>query len=100
MSGDDEMSLSMILAGAKGVISVIGNAIPNHYSNIIHKGLRKEVDAAYDIQYRILNLIRLIYEEGNPTGIKVLMEDIGICKNNLRLPLVKVQLRYRRLAPR
>lgn len=89
LSGDDEMSLSMILAGAKGVISVIGNAIPNHYSNIIHKGLRKEVDAAYDIQYRILNLIRLIYEEGNPTGIKVLMEDIGICKNNLRLPLVK-----------
>ncbi len=41
LSGDDEMSLSMILAGAKGVISVIGNAIPNHYSNIIHKGLRK-----------------------------------------------------------
>ncbi|MBH45669.1 MAG: 4-hydroxy-tetrahydrodipicolinate synthase [Flavobacteriaceae bacterium] len=89
LSGDDEMSLSMILAGAKGVISVIGNAIPNHYSNIIHKGLQKEVDAAYDIQYRILKLIRLIYEEGNPTGIKVLMEVIGICENNLRLPLVK-----------
>ena len=88
LSGDDEMSLPMILAGAKGVISVIGNAIPEQYSRIIKEGLSKNVDKAYLIQYQLLDLIRMIYFEGNPTGIKVLMETLGLCENNLRLPLV------------
>lgn len=89
LSGDDEMSLSMILAGAKGVISVIGNAMPEQFSKIIHAGLFREVDEAYSNQYQLLDLIRMIYFEGNPTGIKVLMEALGLCKNNLRLPLVR-----------
>ena len=88
LSGDDEMSLPMILAGAKGVISVIGNAIPEQYSRIIKEGLSRNVDEAYLIQYQLLDLIRMIYFEGNPTGIKVLMETLGLCENNLRLPLV------------
>ena len=88
LSGDDEMSLPMILAGAKGVISVIGNAIPEQYSRIIKEGLSRNVDEAYLIQYQLLDLIRMIYLEGNPTGIKVLMETLGLCENNLRLPLV------------
>ena len=88
LSGDDEMSLPMILAGAKGVISVIGNAIPEQYSKIINEGLSRNVDKAYLIQYQLLDLIRMIYFEGNPTGIKVLMETLGLCENNLRLPLV------------
>jgi 4-hydroxy-tetrahydrodipicolinate synthase len=89
LSGDDEMSLPMILAGAKGVISVIGNALPEHYSKIIHQGLLRNIDEAYSIQYQLLDLIRMIYLEGNPTGIKVLMETLNLCKNNLRLPLVQ-----------
>ena len=88
LSGDDEMSLPMILAGAKGVISVIGNAFPEQYSRIIKEGLSRNVDEAYLIQYQLLDLIRMIYLEGNPTGIKVLMETLGLCENNLRLPLV------------
>lgn len=88
LSGDDEMSLPMILAGAKGVISVIGNAMPEQYSKIIQEGLKRNVDEAYSIQYQLLDLIRMIYFEGNPTGIKVLMEILGLCENNLRLPLV------------
>ena len=88
LSGDDEMSLPMILAGAKGVISVIGNAIPEQYSRIIKEGLSRNVEEAYLIQYQLLDLIRMIYFEGNPTGIKVLMETLGLCENNLRLPLV------------
>ena len=88
LSGDDEMSLPMILAGAKGVISVIGNAIPEQYSRIIKEGLSRNVDEAYLIQYQLLDLIRMIYFEGNPTGIKVLMDTLGLCENNLRLPLV------------
>ena len=88
LSGDDEMSLPMILAGAKGVISVIGNAIPEQYSRIIKEGLSRNVVKAYLIQYQLLDLIRMIYLEGNPTGIKVLMETLGLCENNLRLPLI------------
>ena len=82
------MSLPLILAGAKGVISVIGNAVPQQYSKIIHQGLLRNIDEAYSIQYQLLNLIRMIYLEGNPTGIKVLMEALDLCENNLRLPLV------------
>jgi len=88
LSGDDEMSLPMILAGARGVISVIGNAIPTIYSDIIQQGLDGNVKNAYQDQYRILDLIRMIYVEGNPTGIKVLMSTLGLCENHLRLPLV------------
>ncbi|MDA0201314.1 MAG: 4-hydroxy-tetrahydrodipicolinate synthase, partial [Bacteroidetes bacterium] len=87
LSGDDEMSLPMILAGARGVISVIGNAIPTIYSHIIQQGLDGNVKNAYQDQYRILDLIRMIYVEGNPTGIKVLMSTLGLCENHLRLPL-------------
>lgn len=89
LSGDDEMSLPMILAGAKGVISVIGNALPEQYSKIIHLGLLRDIDEAYKIQYQLLELVRMIYSEGNPTGIKVLMETLNLCKNYLRLPLVQ-----------
>jgi 4-hydroxy-tetrahydrodipicolinate synthase len=88
ISGDDEMSLPLILAGAKGVISVIGNAIPKIYTKLLAEGINKEVASAYSHQYEILNLIRMIYNEGNPTGIKVLMEALGLCQNYLRLPLV------------
>ena len=88
LSGDDEMSLPMILAGAKGVISVIGNAVPEQYSKVIHKGLLRKIDEAYYYHYHLLDLIRMIYFEGNPAGIKVLMEALDLCENNLRLPLV------------
>ena len=88
LSGDDEMSLPMILAGAKGVISVIGNAVPEQYSKVIHKGLLRKIDEAYYFHYNLLDLIRMIYLEGNPAGIKVLMEALNLCENNLRLPLV------------
>jgi len=88
LSGDDELSLPMILAGAQGVISVIGNALPEAYSNIIRLGLQRDVVEAYALQYLLLDIIRMIYVEGNPTGVKVLMNVLGLCENQLRLPLV------------
>ena len=89
ISGDDEISLPMILAGAKGVISVIGNAIPAEFSRIIHSAIEGDAKLAYSYQYAILDLIRMIYLEGNPVGIKVLMKNLKLCENSLRLPLVK-----------
>ena len=88
LSGDDEMSLPMLLAGAKGVISVIGNALPELYSKIVQNGIDGDARSGYQTQYQILDLIRTIYDEGNPTGIKVLMNALGLCENQLRLPLV------------
>jgi 4-hydroxy-tetrahydrodipicolinate synthase len=88
LSGDDEMSLPLLLAGAKGVISVIGNALPEVYSKIVQNGMDGDAGNAYQTQYQILDLIRMIYDEGNPTGIKVLMKAHGLCENQLRLPLV------------
>ena len=88
LSGDDETSLSMLLAGAKGVISVIGNAIPEEFSKVVNYGIEGSVKEAYQTHNKILNLIRSIYDEGNPTGIKVLMSALGLCENYLRLPLV------------
>ena len=88
LSGDDEMSLPMLLAGAKGVISVIGNALPKLYSKIVQNGIDGDARRGYQTQYQILDLIRTIYDEGNPTGIKVLMNALGLCENQLRLPLV------------
>ena len=88
LSGDDEMSLPMLLAGAKGVISVIGNALPELYSKIVQNGIDGDARSGYEKQYQILDLIRTIYDEGNPTGIKVLMSALGLCENQLRLPLV------------
>ena len=91
------MSLPMLLAGAKGVISVIGNALPEAYSKIVEKGLEGAAADVYEIKYQILDLIRTIYDEGNPSGIKVLLNALGLCENILRLPLVSAsdELNYK-----
>ncbi len=86
-SGDDEFALPMTLAGGKGVISVIGQALPA-YSHMIEKALLHEVDEAYKIHYRLMEIIRSIYVEGNPAGIKALLSVMGICEPYTRLPLV------------
>lgn len=88
LSGDDAFGLPMTLAGGKGVISVIGQALPQ-YSEMIRSALDKKVDEAYALYYDILNLTEAIYDEGNPAGIKALMQVQGVCSSETRLPLVK-----------
>lgn len=88
LSGDDEFALPMTLAGGSGVISVIGQAIPQ-YSEMIRLGLDRKVDEAYKIHYNLMNLTRSIYDEGNPTGVKALLEIMNVCSRDTRLPLVK-----------
>lgn len=88
LSGDDEFALPMTLAGGSGVISVIGQAIPA-YSKMIQLALDKKVDEAYKIHYDLLSLVRSIYLEGNPGGIKALLELQNVCSRQTRLPLVK-----------
>ncbi len=89
ISGDDMITLPMVLAGGHGVISVIGQGFPAEFSEMVNKGLQRDVDNAYKLHYEIAPSIDLIFAEGNPVGIKALLAKRGICKNTLRLPLVK-----------
>lgn len=88
LSGDDAFGLPMTLAGGHGVISVIGQALPQ-YSDMIRKGLERKTEEAYQLFYEILNITESIYKEGNPSGIKALLKIQNICSSETRLPLVK-----------
>lgn len=89
ISGDDMITLPMVLAGGHGVISVIGQGFPAEFSKMVKLGLERKVDEAYSLHYKIAPSIDLIFAEGNPVGIKALLEKRGICSNILRLPLVR-----------
>ncbi|NJW51465.1 4-hydroxy-tetrahydrodipicolinate synthase [Salinimicrobium oceani] len=88
ISGDDMITLPMVLAGGHGVISVIAQGLPAEFSKMVKLGLDREVDAAYKLHYKIAPSIDLIFAEGNPVGIKALLKKKDIVENNLRLPLV------------
>jgi 4-hydroxy-tetrahydrodipicolinate synthase len=90
ISGDDMIALPMTLAGGAGVISVIGQGLPREFSEMIRLGLAGKAKEAYDIQYKIMPSIDMIFAEGNPGGIKSMMEQQGWCENVLRLPLVPI----------
>ena len=88
ISGDDEYALPMTLAGGSGVISVIGQGVPAIFTDMIRKAINKEVDAAYEAHYKVVEITRAIFEEGNPCGIKAVLNNKGICEPFTRLPLV------------
>jgi 4-hydroxy-tetrahydrodipicolinate synthase len=90
ISGDDMIALPMVLAGGAGVISVIGQGLPKEFSEMIRLGLNKKVDAAFELQYKIADSIDMIFEQGNPAGIKEMFKALGIAENVVRLPLVTV----------
>lgn len=90
ISGDDIIALPMVLAGGSGVISVIGQGFPKKFSDLIHLGLDRKVDEAYEIYYQLAECIDMIFEQGNPGGIKEVLKSLGISDNFLRLPLVNV----------
>lgn len=89
ISGDDAIALPMTLAGGAGVISVIAQGLPSSFSKMIRQGLNSDVKDAFSLQYEMLPVIDMIFEQGNPAGIKSLLAHLGLIKNTLRLPLVK-----------
>lgn len=90
ISGDDMIALPMILAGGSGVISVIAQGFPKEFSEMIRLGLNRKVDEAFKTQYLLSDCIDMIFEQGNPAGIKQVFQSLGIAENTVRLPLVKV----------
>ena len=89
VSGDDEFTLPVTLAGGDGVISVIGQAYPKLFSDMIKLAKESKVKEAYAIHNQLVELIRLIFAEGNPCGVKTVLAEMDIIKNHLRLPLIK-----------
>ena len=90
ISGDDALAYPMIQLGASGVISVIGNAFPAEFSNMIKQCIAGETTTALQTHYKFFELIRNIFAEGNPSGIKAILHQKQLIKNNLRLPLIPV----------
>ena len=90
ISGDDMITLPMVLAGGAGVISVIGEGFPREFSDMVRLGLEKKADEAYKLHYKLADSIDMIFEQGNPAGIKSVFKHLGLCEDTVRLPLVTV----------
>ena len=92
ISGDDALTFSMIASGAQGVISVIGNALPKEFSRMIRLEFNGEYEAARKIHHKFTDLYSLLFVDGNPAGVKALLNDMGFINNVLRLPLVPTNI--------
>lgn len=95
ISGDDNLSLPLIACGADGVISVGANALPKQFSSLISKSLNGNFDEARSTHYKLVDIINLLFKEGNPAGVKCVLKELGICEENVRLPLVQVSEKLR-----
>lgn len=91
LSGDDPLTLAMIGCGADGVISVVANALPEQFSSMVRAALNGQYETAQRLNLDLLDLHPLLYVDSNPAGIKTLMEIMGLCTNDVRLPLVPVR---------
>jgi len=92
LSGDDALTFSMVASGAAGSISVIGNALPKEVSRMIRYEFRGEYEPARKIHHALNELYSLLFVDGNPAGVKALLSEMGMLKNELRLPLVPTRI--------
>lgn len=90
VSGDDHISLPLIACGSRGVISVIANAFPKDYSEMIRLSLKNEFEKARQLHYKLLPAYDLLFVENNPAGLKAFLGEMKLIENELRLPLVRL----------
>lgn len=89
LSGDDALTLPMMALGAKGVISVTANGCTRDFTDMVRFMLDHDLNNALPLHYKLLPMMEALFADGNPAGIKALLHRMGLCKNVLRLPLVK-----------
>lgn len=90
LSGDDDLTLPYISLGMDGVISVLGNAYPKLFSQMIRYALDDNFEIARYLHYKLLPVIKALFEDGNPGGVKSLMKHMGLCSDAMRPPLFRV----------
>lgn len=90
ISGDDPITLPMMALGAKGLISVVGNAFPKQVSDLVNNCTAGRFTAAQTTHLSLLEITRLLFVEGNPAGVKYALKRVGICGDAVRLPLVNI----------
>jgi 4-hydroxy-tetrahydrodipicolinate synthase len=90
ISGDDNLTLPIMAAGGDGVISVLANAYPFEFSEMVRKCLANDYNAARALHYKTFEFTEQLFADGNPGGIKAALKVMGICEDVLRLPLVQV----------
>lgn len=90
ISGDDLLTLPLIAMGAIGIISVAAQAVPAVFSKMVRLGLEGKTDQARQLHYQIQDFMNALFADGSPGGIKAALEIAGLCRNELRLPLVPV----------
>jgi 4-hydroxy-tetrahydrodipicolinate synthase len=87
ISGDDPITLHMIAAGAEGLISVVANAYPLEYSEMVRLCLAGKFAEAQKLHYKYIDIIASMFTEGSPSGVKAYLSEMGLCKNTFRLPV-------------
>lgn len=90
ISGDDAITLPLIACGADGVISVVANAFPKDFSEMVRLALDGNYDRARKLHYKLMDITQAIFVDGNPSGVKGLLSVMNVCQEHLRLPLVSV----------
>ncbi len=93
ISGDDAITFPLITLGAVGVISVVGNAFPKEFGRMVRLALTGELEESRAIHYRFIEMMELLFVDGNPAGVKRLMSEMGLIENQLRLPLVPTTIK-------
>lgn len=90
ISGDDPITLPMIACGAEGLISVVANAYPLQYSNMVRACLRGDFEEARILHFNFTDIISSMFTEGSPSGVKAYLSEMGLCQNEFRLPVYRV----------
>ncbi len=90
ISGDDALTLPILACGGDGVISVIANAYPKDFSEMVRSALEGNFDKARKLNYKLIDIVHAIFVDGNPSGVKGLLSTMNICSEHVRLPLVSV----------
>ena len=92
ISGDDGITFPLITLGAVGIISVIGNAFPREFSRMVRLALQGDYSNALTIHHKFAELFKLLFVDGNPAGVKAMLNAMGMIENKLRLPLVPTRI--------
>ena len=90
LSGDDNLTMPLIAAGADGVISVVANAFPALFSTMVHSAMHGELDAAREAHYKLFDVTKMFFEQGNPGGVKAALAHMQLMDEYMRLPLFPV----------